>query len=96
MNECLIGRSDDGSKNYLRFGAPLDFSGIGGTIGAGINFVQAYLRFNGQEVAIKDEVLLLAGGNNDRDNQQYSRIGLQHFLWVFKTLYWGTTCRYSS
>lgn len=57
-----VTRSEDGSKDYLQFGAPLDFSGIGGTVGAGINFVQAYLRFNGRDIAIKDEVLLLTGG----------------------------------
>ncbi|MBC1888044.1 hypothetical protein HCA63_06730 [Listeria booriae] len=57
-----VTRSDDGSKNYLQFGAPLDISGIGGTIGAGINFIQPYLRLNGRDVALKDEVLLLTGG----------------------------------
>ncbi|MBA3926528.1 hypothetical protein [Listeria rustica] len=57
-----VTRSEDGSKDYLQFGAPLDFSGIGGTIGSGVNFIQPYLRFNGRDVAIKDEVLLLAGG----------------------------------
>lgn len=57
-----VTRSEDGSKDYIQFGAPLDFSGIGGTIGSGINFVQAYLRFNGRDIAVKDEVLLLTGG----------------------------------
>ncbi|MBC1935168.1 hypothetical protein HCA69_02235 [Listeria grandensis] len=57
-----VTRSEDGSKAYLQFGAPLDFSGIDGTIGAGVNFIQSHLRFNGRDVAIKDEVLLLAGG----------------------------------
>lgn len=57
-----VTRSDDGLKNYLQFGAPLIFSGIGGTIGAGVNFVQSYLRLNGRDVAMNDEVLLLTGG----------------------------------
>ncbi|MBC2148078.1 SGNH/GDSL hydrolase family protein [Listeria booriae] len=57
-----VTRSDDGSKDYLQFGAPLTFSGIGGTIGSGVNFIQSYLRLNGRDVALNDEVLLLVGG----------------------------------
>ncbi|WP_185356522.1 hypothetical protein [Listeria booriae] len=51
-----VTRNADNTKNYLQFSAPLDFSGIGGISGPGVNFLQSYLRLNGKDVALNEDL----------------------------------------
>ncbi|MBC6308106.1 hypothetical protein HCJ66_00935 [Listeria sp. FSL L7-1582] len=51
-----VTRNADNTKNYLQFSAPLDVSGIGGISGPGVNFLQSYLRLNGKDVALNEDL----------------------------------------
>lgn len=51
-----VTRNADNTKNYVQFSAPLDFSGIGGISGPGVNFLQSYLRLNGKDVALNEDL----------------------------------------